>query len=293
MAYSQNSFYRSFHIPKRDGKTRKIDAPFPSLSTIQKWLVTNIIDNLEIDADSATAYRKNKSIKDHVFRHADSNYILKVDLKNFFPSIKVSYVYKILHECGYSKNICNLISNLLTLNGSLPQGAPSSPSLCNVVAKNLDFKLSRYCATLELKYSRYADDLVISGDNISNQNISDVIEQIRSEGFFINYSKFKLYAPSENVRHLTGLVINNSFVSIPRKTRRKIRQSFYYVDKYLIKDIRSKDSVENRNNILLSDPIAVDRLNGYLNFWLWIEPDSEFAFESKAKLSKIIRRLQE
>lgn len=61
MAYSQNSFYRSFHIPKRDGKTRKIDAPFPSLSTIQKWLVTNIIDNLEIDADSATAYRKNKS----------------------------------------------------------------------------------------------------------------------------------------------------------------------------------------------------------------------------------------
>ena len=179
------------------------------------------------------------------------------------------------------------------MNGSLPQGAPSSPSLCNVVAKNLDFKLSRYCATLELKYSRYADDLVISGDNISNQNISDVIEQIRSEGFFINYSKFKLYAPSENVRHLTGLVINNSFVSIPRKTRRKIRQSFYYVDKYLIKDIRSKDSVENRNNILLSDPIAVDRLNGYLNFWLWIEPDSEFAFESKAKLSKIIRRLQE
>lgn len=292
MAYGQRSFYRSFFIPKRDGKTRKIDAPFPSLALIQRWITTHIINQLDIDNDSVTAYRKNHSIKDHVFRHANSNYILKLDLKNFFPSIKLSMVHKIFSECGYRKDVASLISHFLTLDGSLPQGAPSSPLLCNVIARNLDKILKEYCDTLNLKYTRYADDLVISGDEISNENISEIQKRIESEKFYINYSKFKLYNPNESVRHLTGLVINNGAVSIPRKTRRKIRQSLYYIDKYLIKDIKLRDNTSNKYNIFINDPIAIDRLNGYLNFWLWIEPNSKFAYEAKLKISKIIDRLQ-
>ena len=201
-------------------------------------------------------------------------------------------VYKILYECGYRKDIANLLSHLLTLDGSLPQGAPSSPSLCNVIARNLDKILNEYCYSLNLKYTRYADDLVISGDIISEENISEIKERIESENFYINYTKFKLYTPNESVRHLTGLVINNGVVNIPRKTRRKVRQSVHYIDMYLIKDIKSRDNTLNKYNILINDPIAIDRLNGYLNFWLWIEPNSNFAQEAKKKMSKILEQLQ-
>jgi RNA-directed DNA polymerase len=288
MSHSQESFYSSFYIPKRSGGLRRIDAPLPTMYLAQKFILDKIIKNLEYCSESATAYSEGCSIKEHVTKHINQEFVLKIDLKNFFPSISIDRVYKLLYETGYKSEVCSILANLLTLHGTLPQGAPSSPFISNVLALEMDTKVKRYCNKYNLIYSRYADDLAISGFNITDDIQTELEKIIAETGFFINKQKLKLYHPENRIRHLTGLVINKNKIRIPKSTRRKVRQLFFYVEKYLYIDIgieSAKSPVEN--TVFFPDPIVLERLVGYLNFWIWIEPNSTYAFETLEKIKNI------
>ena len=278
MCCSQHDFYNTFYIPKRSGGLRKIDAPLPSMYSAQKFILDNIIKNLSYCSKSSTAYIKDSSIKEHVLKHLNQNFLFKLDIKNFFPSITVSKIFGLLEEVGYKKDVANILANLLTLMGTLPQGAPISPHLSNIVSYKMDIDLREYCDRNNLIYSRYADDLVISGFSFNEEN-KKIIESIVQEcGFEINIKKLKLYSPEEPIRRLTGLILNKDKVRIPKNTRRKIRQMYFYVEKYLLIDlglIQNHRSLKKEFN--LTDPIILERLVGYLNFWIWIEPDSIYA----------------
>jgi len=273
MCHSNESFYSTFYIPKRSGGLRRIDAPLPSLYAVQKFILDNILNNLEFCRLSTKAYIKGASIKEHASVHLNASCLLKLDIKNFFPSITLPAIFNLFVNAGYSKSISNILSNLLTLNGVLPQGAPSSAHLSNIIAFELDKCVKGYCDEKEFNYSRYADDLVISGVTITEEDKSNLIEIIANCGFSINERKLKLYTPEEPVRHVTGLVLNQNRLRIPKSTRRKIRQIAYYVNKYLLSDLGLGERT-NLSNFYLEDPIVLERLIGYLNFWIWVEPNS-------------------
>ncbi|GAB7562953.1 hypothetical protein LG202_09920 [Methylobacillus methanolivorans] len=290
MCYGAEKFYRTFKIPKRSGGMRQIDSPFPSLSLVQKWISNNILEKLDIDNESACAYIKEKSIKNHVEKHIDSAFILKIDLQDYYPTISTRDIIYTFSEIGYPVNISTSIAHILSLNGGLPQGAPSSPLLSNIITLGLDVKIKEYCQKNNFLYSRYADDLAISGENISEDNILEIYRLISSEGFIVNTSKSKLYTPKQPVRHLTGLIINNGKIRIPKQTRKMVRQKLFYIRNYYLSDLESSS---NHNLFSLHDPLLLERVLGYLNFWLWIEPDSEFATVSIQEIKSIKTKLLE
>ena len=160
--------YRVFNIPKRNGGYREISAPYPALLECQQWINDNILVKIKPHS-SAQGFIKNKSIINNATPHLSQPCLLKVDIKNFFPSISFRRVIKLFQNLGYPQNISFYLSSLCCLNEALPQGAATSPSLSNIVLRRLDNRLSGISKKSELNYTRYADDMTFSGGKISGK----------------------------------------------------------------------------------------------------------------------------
>lgn len=182
MSNSPKHFYRSFKIEKKNGKLRSIDEPLPDLKKIQKWILREILDNIAV-SPYAKAYVSGQSIKENARFHRGQNCVLTVDIKDFFPSITIFRIIKVFENIGYSRPVSVFLANLCCLKKSLPQGAPTSPALSNIVAGNLDIKLSSFARENKLRYTRYADDITFSGEFIPKQTISHIRSILKSEGF--------------------------------------------------------------------------------------------------------------
>jgi hypothetical protein len=297
MCFSAHSFYRTFSIPKRSGGMRRIDAPLPSLAKVQTWLSENLISALPINSTVVCAYKKECSIKDHVTRHVSKPYLLKLDIDSFFPSISTHRVAYLLANCGYHGALAMALAHLLTLNGSLPQGAPSSPGICNAVMIDVDNRLLDFADLHGLVYSRYADDLAFSGNAIEARDICQIEGILETSGYRLNPRKTKLFFPGMHGRLLTGLVINGNTVRVPRSTRRAIRQAVYYMERYFLSDLGIGDSCQSfgapSRSYAHFDPIGIERVIGQLLFWKWIEPNCQYVSQALEKLRICQQRLLE
>ena len=174
--------------------------------------------------------------------------ILNIDLKDFFPSIhrnRVYYIFKYL--CGYSNNVSFCLTNLVTYKNSLPQGAPTSPMLSNIVAYMMDIRFEKLAGKLDIKYTRYADDITFSGNKnrINNNLLVNVTNIINDCGFKINDKKTRFESKGSR-QEVTGLVVNNDTVNVPKNYIKKIRQELYYIKKFGIKSHREKVGFKNK-----------------------------------------------
>lgn len=226
---SQHSFYSHFLLPKKNGGNRDIFAPYPSLREIQRWILDNILNNIEVSR-YAKAYIKNTSIIDNARFHRNQKYVLRLDIKDFFPSIKFKNVYKIFASSGYSKQVSTLLSNLCTLFNSIPQGAPTSPALSNIFFYEIDKRIGGYIIPRKIRYTRYADDLVFSGEFDGGKLISFIGKVIEEYGLKLNAEKTRIM-PQHKRQQVTGIV-TNSHLNAPRALRRKLTQEAYYIDKF-------------------------------------------------------------
>lgn len=282
MAFGTSSFYQSFKIPKKSGGSRQIDAPLPSLLEVQRFILKEILEKQEISAYS-TAYRKNKTIIDHVTPHSNSKSLLRVDLKDFFPSIKLERIRRVFIELGYTPRVSTLLSHLVTLEGSLPQGAPTSPCLSNIIILTFDEGVGKVCTKEGFIYTRYADDLAFSAPSeIPHSFLTALNAAIEEHGFKINERKTKFFGKRHGTWLLTGLSIGrDGRVRLPKAKRRSIRQRAHYLISYLSKDLDNKSEVANH---LLSDVLLPDRVIGQLGFWLWVEPSDKSALQMLERL---------
>jgi RNA-directed DNA polymerase len=144
-------FYRDFKILKRNGKLRSISEPLPSLKEIQIWILENILSNVKISA-FAKAYRKKISILENLRFHIDKPKVYTIDIKNFFPSITTERVENMFISLGYSKILSNLLGKLCTKDGVLPQGAPTSPCISNIIFRSADDLIAKYCVSNKIRY---------------------------------------------------------------------------------------------------------------------------------------------
>lgn len=159
---SPKPLYVTYFIPKRKFGYRRIDTPLRSLMEIQLWILERILNQCP-PHNAATAFTKKRSIKTNALPHIKQERIISLDVRDFFSSIRDSHVMKVFSGMGYSKSVSAMLTSLTTLNQSLPQGAPTSPAISNLVMVGIDQALFRYALKSNLSYTRYADDITFSG----------------------------------------------------------------------------------------------------------------------------------
>lgn len=183
--------YKTFFIKKKDGNKRKINAPSLALKIVQRWILENILYKIKTSQYSygfKRDIRKGSPLVYCAEKHKNNLYVLKLDLKNFYPSIKRESVCYIFKNVGYNADISNLLTNICVVNDELPQGAVTSPYLANLVCRKLDFRIAGYCDKRNIVYTRYADDLTFSCDDRELlRKIYGMIKKIvEDEGFCLN-----------------------------------------------------------------------------------------------------------
>lgn len=269
VAYSQDRYYRRFSILKKNGKEREICEPLPNLKAMQKWILSNILYSLPF-SPYAKAFIPDRSIKDNARFHRSQPMVLSLDIKNFFPSISSILVFRFFKELGYAKKVCYYLTRICTLDGGLPQGAPTSPALSNLILKLTDGVLGDFCLQRKIRYTRYADDLTFSGRFVAGDVIKYVGGEMRKLDLFLNEEKTRLMRPNQR-QEVTGIVVNEK-IQVPRELRKELRKSVYYIRTFGIENHLARIN-EKRANYL-------NHLMGIANFILFINPSDKEARES-------------
>ena len=250
--------YVEFEIPKSSGGLRRISAPVLKLRWIQRWILENVLQNIPL-RDCATAYTRNKSIVHNAAPHTHKAVIVKLDLEDFFPSITFGRVLGVYQEIGYTHSVAALLTKLSCHKDRLPQGAPTSPALSNLVCRRLDSRLSGLAEHLGFAYTRYADDLTFSGSIRPEALIRAVERIVQDEGFTLAKHKTHITRSGQS-QQVTGLVVNKK-VNIPRKYYRRVRA---IVHNCQVRGARS----QNKDD----DPLFKARLYGHAQYILGVNP---------------------
>ena len=238
---SETSHYRQFELPKKSGGVRKISAPMPLLKEAQRWVLENVLYRVSV-TDAAHGFVPERGILTNALPHVGQTLVINLDLKNFFPTITYRRVKGMFQKLGYSEKIATIFGLLctepetdhLTADGKtyyvqtgarhLPQGAPSSPMLTNILCRRLDARLRGVADKFGMWYTRYADDLTFSGDDAKNgADVGKLLWQVRQiikdEGFVEHPDKTQIMRKGAR-REVTGIVVNEK----PNIARKKLRQ---------------------------------------------------------------------
>lgn len=240
----KEKLYKEFTIPKTTGGYRYIVAPSENLKFIQRWILDHILKKVLI-SNYATGFVSKRSIVTNAKNHIGKECVVNLDIKDFFPSITYLQVYTVFKEMGYTEHLSMFFSGICTHNDVLPQGAPTSPYLSNVVCKRLDQRLSKLASHIGADYSRYADDITLSGTGKIARYISLMKKVIKDEGFEVNNKKVRVHYQHHR-QMVTGLIVNEK-LSVPRETKQYLRQQIYYSKKFGVTDNLAWQEVDKTN----------------------------------------------
>lgn len=215
--------YTTFRIRKKAGGYRTIDRPHPALKRVQRWILRNILDKLRASANSF-GFERGSRICEHASQHVGARAILSLDIENFFPSISIAQVTAVFRAAGYEPRGASLLARLCTYRQALPQGAPTSPKIANLVCFRMDRRLAGASERVESVYTRYADDLSFSSSTPASlaKLYPLVVRIIRDSGFRVNSAKTRIMGARRAMR-VTGLIVGPDGVGIGRKRLRELR----------------------------------------------------------------------
>ena len=242
--YAKKNKYRTFEIAKKSGGTRTIKSPHPFLKRIQR-LLNICFHACFYPMPTATGFVPGRSIVTNAQKHTGKKYVYNIDLKDFFPSINFGRVRAVLHKVPpfqLHADIAHIVANLCCEKGCLPQGAPTSPTLSNIVCQRLDAKLYHLSQEMNFTFSRYADDITIScNKNIFTEAFKiKLLAIIEAEGFQINPKKERLqrnHVKKEDGTYIrerqevTGIIVNEK-TNVPRHFVRNLRATIHNWEKY-------------------------------------------------------------
>jgi len=249
----RDRYYSHYRIKKKSGGHREITSPHAELKFIQQWININILAKIRL-SNACMGFRKSYSIKNNAEVHKNQEAILKVDLFRFFDSISERRVYGMFKELGYHSNLAVDLARLTTVHlpssywiaaikdsevprefahksqPFLPQGAPTSPAISNIIARKIDSRLLGLATKFEVSYSRYADDITFSGKTECLPPIGLINKIVSEEGFYINVKKLSTQRRGRR-QIVTGLTVSND-VHVPKKYKREILKHLHYCKKY-------------------------------------------------------------
>ena len=295
-AKARKSAYVDFTIPKKSGGQRDISAPVKPLKAIQS-AINILLQSIFVPDDHATGFVRGKSVKDNALMHIGQTCIFNIDLENFFPSISKLMVRRALHrelsDRLQSNEVINIICRLCTVPDNsgtevLPQGAPTSPVLSNIVLKSLDKDMAELAERLGCKYSRYADDITFSHSKtirrMSPSWQSRIYNIIAKYGLKVNEKKTKTFVPGMR-QEVTGVVVSDK-INVPRSYIKQLRVLIHLWEKYgydQAQIIFTRDFCKGQNKNL------VNVIYGKINY---IEMIKGRDFSTYLKLRSRFNRLQ-
>lgn len=218
--------YRQMKIRKKSGGVRQLSVPDDYLKIVQR----SILDKLLADAplhDSCHGFRGTRSVTTNATPHQNTELVINIDLKDFFTTVTANRVYGIFKQLGHGDFASSLLTRLTTYKGALPQGAPTSPALANLAASRMDSRLNGLAEKIGASYTRYADDLTLSGTTSIISCLPLVRKIITEENFQIAEHKFHIARPKDR-QVVTGLTVNEK-LSIPRSIRKQIRAVAHHI----------------------------------------------------------------
>lgn len=252
--------YSSITRVKKDGSQRRIASPQPKLMHVQRWLLHNVLVASK-HHDASFAYREGRSIVDCAWHHAGSNWLVKLDLHDFFGTIREPRVYRTFAELGMPSLLSFELARICTRSnqrvpvpsgigsgqtknnfvyseavpGHLPQGAPTSGALANTAAFGLDVMLRAIAKDMSFEYSRYSDDLTFSSSMpFSRQNATKLIaaatHAITLAGFTVHNHKTRIIPPGAR-KVVLGLLVDDAVHLLP-EFRRQLSNHIRGVDKF-------------------------------------------------------------
>lgn len=257
---NKKDFYKSFRIPKRTGY-RMISAPKEPLKFIQNIILHEILNTKRyLISSAAYAFMPNKSAAECAGLHVGKAKITCVDIHDFFGSIKERHVRDSLkYALRLTDSETSVVTELCTLHGAVPQGACTSPMLSNFVCRMLDRRFMRFCGENGITYTRYADDLIFSGD-FDEQRLLGYAKWALDEyyGFKINYAKVRTM--KRNQRQIVlGLLVNDR-CRLTKQKRSELRRILYQIEKYGFGGYSDE---------------YIRQLLGYTSYALGVEPEDD------------------
>ncbi len=256
--------YRHFPIRKRAGGVRIISIPEPDLMKVQRWLSKYVLSIVPVHHNSF-AFCPGSSIVGCAAKHCGAQWLIKLDVSGFFSSISELQVYRVFRSLQYQPLVAFELARLCTFapeastryllanwqnwhkdgieiyshrgQGYLPQGAPTSPMLSNLVMRSLDPRLTRLGEDFGLRYTRYTDDMTFSTRSqiLTRSKAKSLINEVRdlimSAGLRLNGGKTTIVPPGAR-KVVLGLLVDGSRPALSREFRMNLRQHLYYLDKY-------------------------------------------------------------
>ena len=217
--------YEHFTIPKRSGGRRRILSPDPELKNLQRRILRRLLARLRVHP-AAMGFQRGRSIVDNAHVHRGRAVVLRSDIKDFFTSTNANRLQTYFRRIGWNRPAAKLLIRLCTYDGGLPQGAPTSPRLSNLVNYRLDARLAGMAAKLDAVYTRYADDVTVSFAEDDARKIHVMQSFLRrvvlEEGYRLHRRKKVGIRRRHQCQMVTGLVVNDQ-VNLPRKVRRWLR----------------------------------------------------------------------
>ena len=223
--------YYDMRLLERGKKARDLSVPDGELRRHQDFIQREILSQLSLPA-CVTAYRKGYNITHCAAPHKHAEVLIHLDIRNFFGSISKENVKNALViHAGYPVSVAKLLADLCCCRDALPQGAPTSPALSNLVFRFCDKQLMELAEQKGLVYTRYADDLFFSGP-IERPwvLISRVYMLLRTFGFQLNLDKTRIMR-NGSAKKVMGLTVEDK-VQVERSYRRALRQEIYYVRRF-------------------------------------------------------------
>ncbi|AGR00222.1 reverse transcriptase family protein [Vibrio parahaemolyticus] len=308
--------YTSYRIQKRSGGSRFINAPSDELKLLQRWINNNILYNVPSHW-CCFSYHKNASIIDCAQRHCQSKWLIKLDIENFFDTINEVQVYETFHSLGYKPMIAFFLARICTYEpnwistdkkywvsyntnsdelpyskknikyfGRVPQGAPTSPIISNMVMFSLDDEISNLIQNKGGIYTRYSDDIFVSFSqpNFNRNDVSKVIGKIfqksKRYGYKINKTKIKVLPPGSK-KIILGLNVNQRKPELTKEYKNRIESHLYGMSKFGI----SNHAQHRKFDSIFS---MIEHIKGLINYARQISP--KYGTSKYTELSDILMK---
>lgn len=278
LSNSLEKHYHTVYLPKSDGSKRKLSVPDLILKLVQKSIADNILIQYPI-SKYAKAYKPGSSIQKNARPHVGKKKILKLDIEGFFDHILYSRVKDtVFYEEKYSESIRILLTMLCYYNDSLPQGAPTSPAITNIIMYDFDETVGAFCNEKNIAYTRYCDDMTFSGCFDEREIISFVKGELRKLGLFLKNRKTAVISASKR-QVVTGIVVNEK-MNVTKDYKKTIRQEIYYIKKFGLDEHLKRLGISDKQQYVLS-------LKGRIAFVLQTIPNKCEFIEYKNFLDSI------
>jgi len=292
LAYDQRvsriSHYHRFKVAKKTGGFREISAPAPRLKAAQYWILEQLLEKVLLH-EAAHGFVLQRSIVSNARPHVGAQVVINMDLKDFFPSISYRRVKGVFMALGYSEQLATIFGLICTepqtdevrLDGQLyhvtkqerhlPQGAPTSPAITNILCWGLDRRLEGMVKALGWTYTRYADDLTFSKKGSDARDVNRILWQARqiveNEGFTLHPDKIKVMHKGSR-QEVTGVVVNEK----PNVSRAKLKQ---------FRAVLHRIETQGAGAAAFGKGQILESIQGFANYVLMVNPEKGGALKSK------------